>query len=48
MLVNPKRHPRVKVKEGGAFVGWLVSADAQNTIVAYRAGGEQLFFADAR
>jgi tungstate transport system substrate-binding protein len=32
----------------GAFVGWLVSADGQNTIVAYRAGGEQLFFPDAR
>ena len=48
MLVNPKKHPRVKVKEGGAFVGWLVSADGQNTIAAYRIGGEQLFFPDAR
>jgi tungstate transport system substrate-binding protein len=48
MLVNPKKHPRVKVKEGGAFVGWLVSADGQNTIAAYKVGGEQLFFPDAR
>ena len=48
MLVNPKKHPRVKVKEGGAFVGWLVSPDGQNTIAAYKIGGEQLFFPDAR
>jgi tungstate transport system substrate-binding protein len=38
----------VKVKEGGAFVGWLVSPDGQNTIAAYKVGGEQLFFPDAR
>ena len=48
MLVNPKKHPSVKVKEGGAFVGWLVSPDGQNTIAAYKVGGEQLFFPDAR
>jgi tungstate transport system substrate-binding protein len=29
-------------------VGWLVSADGQNTIAAYKVGGEQLFFPDAR
>jgi tungstate transport system substrate-binding protein len=48
MLVNPKKHPNVKVKAGGAFVGWLVSPDGQNTIAAYKVGGEQLFFPDAR
>jgi tungstate transport system substrate-binding protein len=48
MVVNPKKHPRVKVKEGGVFVGWLISPDGQNTIAAYKVGGQQLFFPDAR
>jgi tungstate transport system substrate-binding protein len=47
MLVNPARHPGVKVKEGQAFIDWLVSSDGQNTIADYTVGGEQLFFPDA-
>jgi tungstate transport system substrate-binding protein len=47
MLVNPARHPAVKVKEGQAFIDWLVSSDGQNTIAGYKAGGEQLFFPNA-
>jgi tungstate transport system substrate-binding protein len=47
MLVNPARHPAVKVKEGQAFIDWLISSDGQNTIADYKVGGEQLFFPDA-
>jgi tungstate transport system substrate-binding protein len=47
MLVNPAKHPNVKVADGQAFVDWLISADGQNTIADYKIGGEQLFFPDA-
>jgi len=48
MMVNPARHPHVKVAEGSAFMDWLVSKEGQDTIAAYRIGGEQLFFPDAQ
>jgi tungstate transport system substrate-binding protein len=47
MLVNPEKHPQVKVAEGQAFIDWLVSSEGQNTIAGYKIGGEQLFFPDA-
>jgi tungstate transport system substrate-binding protein len=47
MLVNPLRHPNVRVKEGQAFVDWLVSSEGQKTIADYKVNGEQLFFPDA-
>jgi tungstate transport system substrate-binding protein len=47
MLVNPEKHPNVKVKEGQAFVDWLISSEGQKTIADYKVGGEQLFFPDA-
>jgi tungstate transport system substrate-binding protein len=47
MLVNPAKHPHVKVADGQAFVDWLISADGQKTIADYKIGGEQLFFPDA-
>jgi tungstate transport system substrate-binding protein len=47
MLVNPARHSNVKVKEGQAFIDWLVSPAGQKTIAEYRVGGEQLFFPNA-
>ena len=47
MLVNPEKHPTVKVKEGQAFVDWLISKDGQDAIAAYKIGGEQLFFPNA-
>jgi tungstate transport system substrate-binding protein len=47
MLVNPARHPAVKVREGQAFIDWLISSDGQQTIAGYKVGGEQLFFPDA-
>jgi tungstate transport system substrate-binding protein len=48
MLVNPAKHPSVKVSEGQAFVDWLISSDGQKTIADYKVGREQLFFPDAR
>ena len=47
MLVNPAKHPQVKVAAGQAFVDWLVSKPGQEAIAAYTIGGEQLFFPNA-
>ncbi|WP_448033808.1 substrate-binding domain-containing protein [Bradyrhizobium liaoningense] len=47
MLVNPAKHPNVKVKDGQAFIDWLVSRKGQEAIAGYKVGGEQLFFPNA-
>jgi tungstate transport system substrate-binding protein len=47
MLVNPAKHPNVKVTEGQAFIDWLISADGQKTIADYKIAGQQLFFSNA-
>ena len=47
MLVNPAKHPNVKVTDGQAFVDWLVSAEGQRTIAEYKIDGQQLFFPNA-
>jgi tungstate transport system substrate-binding protein len=47
MLVNPARHPSVKRSDAQAFIDWLVSAEGQAAIAAYRIDGEQLFFPNA-
>jgi tungstate transport system substrate-binding protein len=47
MLVNPAKHPDVKAKDGQAFIDWLISPKGQETIAAYKVGGEQLFFPNA-
>jgi tungstate transport system substrate-binding protein len=47
MLVNPAKHPHVKKDLGQAFIDWLVSAEGQAAIAAYKIGGEQLFFPNA-
>ncbi|HEV2548893.1 MAG TPA: substrate-binding domain-containing protein [Stellaceae bacterium] len=48
MLVNPARHPTVKATLGKAFIDWIISREGQQTIAAYKIGGEQLFFPNAR
>ena len=48
ILVNPTRHPNVKVREGQAFIDWLVSSEGQAAIASYKIGGQQLFFPNAR
>lgn len=47
MLVNPAKHPHVKVAEGQKFVDWVTSAAGQGAIASYKIGGEQLFFPNA-
>ena len=47
MLVNPQKHPNVKRDLGQQFVEWLISRKGQETIAAYKIGGEQLFFPNA-
>jgi tungstate transport system substrate-binding protein len=46
MLVNPARHPGVKVADSRAFIDWLTSPDGQRTIAGYKINGAQLFFPD--
>lgn len=48
MLVNPKKHPHVRAVAGQRFIDWLVGAEGQAAIAAFRLGGEPLFFPSAR
>jgi len=47
MVVNPAKHPHVKVELAQKFVDWVVSPAGQASINGYKIGGEQLFFANA-
>lgn len=47
MLVDPAKFPTVKAADGQAFVDWLVSAEGQAAIAAYKIDGQQLFFPNA-
>jgi tungstate transport system substrate-binding protein len=48
ILVNPKRHPKVKAVEGQAFIDWLLGAEGQQAIAKYAIGGKQLFYPNAK
>lgn len=48
ILVNPKKHPHVKVKDGQAFIDWLLSAEGQKIIASYKIDGQQLFYPNAK
>jgi tungstate transport system substrate-binding protein len=47
MLVNPQRHPHVKVADGQRFIDWIISPAGQAAIATYKINGEQLFFPNA-
>ena len=47
MVVNPARHPHVKVVEAQKFVDWVVSTAGQISIASYKIGSDQLFFPNA-
>jgi len=47
MVVNPAKHPHVKVELAQAFADWIVSPAGQTAIGGYKIGGEQLFFGNA-
>jgi tungstate transport system substrate-binding protein len=48
ILVNPEKHPSVKVAEGQAFIDWLLGPDGQKAIADYKLDGQQLFFPNAK
>jgi tungstate transport system substrate-binding protein len=48
ILVNPAKCPSVKKDLGQTFIDWLVSPEGQAAIGAYKIGGEQLFFPNAK
>lgn len=47
ILVNPEKHPSVKVEEGQAFIDWLTGKEGQAAIASYKIDGQQLFFPNA-
>ena len=47
MVVNPAKHPKVKLAEAQKFVDWVISPAGQASIASYKIGGEQLFFPNA-
>jgi len=47
MVVNPAKHPHVKVDLAQKFVDWVVSPAGQANIASYKVGGETLFFPNA-
>ena len=44
MLINPAKHPHVKVAQAQQFIDWVTSRQGQDVISLYKIGGEQLFF----
>ncbi len=48
IVVNPEKHPHVKVDFAQAFVDWIVSDVGQSAIADYRIDGQQLFFPNAQ
>jgi len=47
IVVDPAKHPHVKVQLAQAFADWVLSPAGQQTIASYKVGGEQLFFPNA-
>ncbi|EME69514.1 ABC-type tungstate transport system, permease component [Paramagnetospirillum caucaseum] len=48
ILVNPEKHKAVKAADSKAWHLWLSGPKGQAAIAAFKIGGEQLFFGDAR
>ncbi len=47
ILVNPAKHPNVKVKWGREFINWITGPEGQAVIASYRLHGKQLFHPNA-
>ncbi|MGL5448189.1 MAG: substrate-binding domain-containing protein [Rhabdaerophilum sp.] len=47
IVVNPARHPHVKLKAAQALSDWMVGPVGQTAIAAFRIEGQQLFFPNA-
>lgn len=48
IAVNPDKCPNVKEADGKVFIDWMLSREGQDAIAAYRRGGKQLFFPNAK
>ena len=48
IVVNPAKHPHVRARLAQAFADWVVSPAGQAAIAAYKIGGEQVFFPNAK
>ena len=48
MAVSAEKCPKTNFAGGRAFLDWLISADGQGRIAAYKPMGKQLFFPNAR
>ena len=46
--VNPAKHPHVNIAGANRFAEWVTSTAGQSVIAAYKIGGEQLFFPNAK
>ena len=44
IMVNPAKHPHVKVDLAGKFMNFLTSKEGRALITGYKRGGEQLFY----
>ncbi len=44
IMVNPQKHPHVKVDLAKKFLDYLTSSQAKQLITSFRKGGEQLFY----
>lgn len=47
MVVSPAKFPSLNSKGAQKFVDWVISPGGQQSIAAYKIGGEQLFFPNA-
>jgi len=47
IVVNPAKHPHVKVQAAKQFADWITSAEGQAVIADFKINGEQLFFPSA-
>ena len=48
ILVNPKKHPHIKTRDGQTFIDWMLSETGQTLIANYRILGQQAFFPTAK
>lgn len=46
IMVNPQKHPHVKVELAQKFIDFLTSVEGKALITGYYRGGEQLFYVD--
>jgi tungstate transport system substrate-binding protein len=48
ILVNQAKHPHVKAELGQTFIDWVLSAEGQDAIAAFKINGQQAFFPNAK